>query len=144
MCVEILNQSYGQAISQSFIDNWPGRKNKIYFLSDDMGPVVMSVKVDGAAVAALIGVRGTKVKDIEEISGCKIKFPKERIEVVRVSIHGYSVKDVERAKNILLLGYDHFKCSIETSPDDPMEEVGLDEIIMDIHCVFSEVHELKT
>ena len=56
----------------------------------------VSLKVPGEAVPSLIGVRGSKVKDTEQASKTKIRFPREREGEVRVLISGDNSESIQR------------------------------------------------
>ena len=73
--------------------------------------------VPSAACPAIIGLKGSKLKDTERVTNTRIQIPRHRSGETKLTITGNSEEDVNRASHILQLAVLHFKASTSTPPE---------------------------
>ena len=103
----------------------------------------VSVNVHCSTIPSLIGIKGRKVKDIEKLTGTKIKIPKKRDGNMMIGIDGNDKEMVYRAKDLINIAIKHHEASLAKRQEEREREPGIDESKADLRTFYSEIEKMK-
>ena len=105
--------------------------------------VSITVEVPTETIPALIGLKGCKVKDTEQITCTKISFFKSEKPLSTVKILGKSLMDVEKAKKIIIIGTFHHLAQLKTPSPVRFDRPGRQEAALDLKTFAAEINHRK-
>ena len=87
--------------------------------------------------------KGSKVKEIQELTSTRIKFSRGRSDGAFAIISGDDQALVERARKMMMLGVEHFRASVALSPEPGIGEDWQDVALLDLRAFYNEVSRIK-